>query len=126
MLIVLSIYVDDTNCLGRPARPGFLLPCALQLSSDQLLPPPSSLPPPGLFPFRDEEAMIYRRIISYRVVRRTARARTLVDQISPNNEITKGKKNGSDIEIIRRIANVFHSVPVTAVSVLLAICSRTR
>lgn len=70
--------------------------------------------------------MIYRRIISYRVVRRTARARTLVDQISPNNEITKGKKNGSDIEIIRRIANVFHSVPVTAVSVLLAICSRTR
>lgn len=39
VLNVFSIYVDDTNCLGRPARPGFALPCA------SLPPPPAARKP---------------------------------------------------------------------------------
>lgn len=48
----------------------------------------------------------------------TATVGTLADRISPNNEITKRKKKKKKTvviyRVIRRIANVFHSVPVTA------------
>ena len=45
---------------------------------------------------------------------------TLADRTSPNNEITKRKNEENKkkrvviYRVIRRVANVFHSVPVTA------------